>query len=88
MKTLKASMQLLILLGTLLASLVSPAAKQQVVMIDVKGMTCSYCVYGVTKNLKKLPAVQDVQVSLKLKKARIVMRPGKSADIDKIKQDL
>lgn len=48
--------------------------------MDVTGMTCPFCVYGVEKKLKSLPGVAKVQVSLDEKKARIFMQSGHKAD--------
>ncbi len=68
--------------------LVSPgrADEPQVVEIEVTGMTCPFCVYGTEKKLTDLPGVDKAEVSLKAKKARIVMTPGKKADIETIRQ--
>lgn len=76
---------LLLLLILLLPALVI-AEQQQVITVEVKGMTCAFCVYGLTKNLKKIPGVQKAEVSLELKLARVIMMPGKKADIDIIKK--
>lgn len=62
------------------------ANNSEVVEIDVSGMTCKFCVYSVTKSLKKIEGVSDVKVSLELEKTRIFMKPGASADIDKMKK--
>jgi copper ion binding protein len=62
------------------------AAGPQVVEINVKGMTCPFCVYGIEKNLGKLPGVAKVQVSLEKKKARVVMKTGATADVEHIKK--
>jgi mercuric ion binding protein len=60
-------------------------ADQQVVELPVNGMVCKFCVYGVKKQLKKLDGIQDVDVSLEKKRARIVMAPNQKADIDAIR---
>lgn len=75
----------LLLILLLLPTLVV-AGQQQVVTVEVKGMTCAFCVYGLTKNLKKIPDVQKAEVSLELKLARVTMMPGKKADIGIIKK--
>jgi len=62
------------------------ADEPQVVEIEVTGMTCPFCVYGTEKKLNKLPGVEAAQVSLKNKKARIVMMPGKTADLEAIRK--
>ena len=71
---------LFLLSGTLLAD------SQEVLEINVDGMTCAFCVYGVEKNLGKLDGVDEVAVSLESKKARVVMRAGVSADEEKIRE--
>ncbi|RKZ64765.1 MAG: heavy-metal-associated domain-containing protein [Gammaproteobacteria bacterium] len=62
------------------------AVEQQTIEIEVTGMTCPFCVYGTEKKLQKLDGVENVDVSLDKKKARIVMKEGKTADIDAIKK--
>ncbi|HHJ34466.1 MAG TPA: copper chaperone [Gammaproteobacteria bacterium] len=59
-------------------------AIRQIVDIEVTGMTCPFCVYGTKKNLGKLDGVDKVDVSLEKKQARIVMLPGREADIEAI----
>ena len=59
---------------------------QQTIEIDVTGMTCPFCVYGTEKKLRKLEGVEKVEVSLAKKKARIVMKEGRAADINEIKR--
>ena len=61
-------------------------AEQQVVEIDIAGMTCPFCVYGVQKNLSRLPGVEQCDVSLKHKKARIVMASGVTPEIERIRK--
>lgn len=53
---------------------------QQVLEIQVQGMTCPFCAYGIEKNLSKLPGVAKAQVSLEAKKVRVVMQPGQAPD--------
>ncbi|MEA3274075.1 MAG: heavy metal-associated domain-containing protein [Pseudomonadota bacterium] len=62
------------------------ADEPQIVEIEVTGMTCPFCVYGTEKKLNRLPGVEQAQVSLKNKKARIVMKPGESADLAAIRR--
>lgn len=63
-----------------------PAAEPVVMEIGVAGMSCEFCAYGVEKNLKKIPGVEQAQVSLDAGKARIVMAPGKAADVAAVRQ--
>jgi len=63
-------------------------ADQQVVELPVNGMVCEFCVYAVKNNLKKLDGVQEVDVSLEKKQARIVMAPNQKADIEAIRHTI
>ncbi len=74
------------LLGLLLSSVPVLATPQEVLEIEVAGMTCPFCVYGVEKNLSKLPGVDKVQVSLKSNKARVVMKATHSPDETRIRE--
>jgi len=76
--------KLILLLIFALLPLTSVAG-QEVVEISVDGMVCEFCVYGVKKKLKKLEGIQNVEVSLEDKRARIVMEPDQSANIDNIR---
>ena len=68
------------LLGLFLLSGLAIAGPQEVLEIDVAGMTCAFCAYGVEKNIGKLAGVDKVEVSLELKKARVVMKAGETPD--------
>ena len=88
MKTIATVLALFLVLPTTLwgAEAESKATEQQVLEIQVKGMTCPFCAYGIEKNLGKLPGVENVQVSLEAKKARVVMRPGQVPDAARVRQ--
>lgn len=74
-----------LLTGLLLFVPLGWAEEPQVIEIEVTGMTCPFCVYGTEKKLNKLPGVDTAEVSLKNKMARIVMAPGKTADLEAIR---
>ena len=58
----------------LLALLVSAATVADTIEVDVHGLTCAFCVDSLQRQLKKLPDIEQVEVSLKTKKVRIVSR--------------
>jgi copper chaperone CopZ len=62
------------------------AAEQQVLEVEVKGMTCPFCAYGIEKNLSTLPGVEKAEVSLKAKKARVVMQAGHAPNEARVRQ--
>ena len=76
----------LMLLGLLLLSGPALAETQEVLEIEIAGMTCAFRAYGVEKNLGKLPGVDLAQVSLKTKKVRIVMKTGVTPDETAIRE--
>ncbi len=82
MKTLP-RMLLTLLLALPLAGL---AGDGRVLDIQVKGMSCPFCVYGVEKSLKRLPGVDSASVDLKQSRARIVMQPDQEPDLERIRQ--
>ncbi len=67
------------------ATVVSGQSLGQQLEIQVSGMTCPFCVYGVEKKLGSMPGVEKVRVSLKDKKAEVVMKPGQKADLKAIR---
>ncbi len=73
----------LFLFGAVAAQSAEPV---QPVDIQVSGMTCPFCVYGVKKQLEKLPGVARAQVSLEKKLARITPRPGQTLDMKAIRK--
>jgi periplasmic mercuric ion binding protein len=83
----------LLLIVPLIAAADNAATKSQkttgqVLEIGVKGMSCEFCVAKMTSNLGKLPGVAKVDVSLKLERARVVMKSGKMADVERIKKTI
>ncbi len=61
-------------------------ADETVVEIDIKGMTCAFCVYSLEKELGKLSEVEEVLISLKLNKARLTLKEGAHIDSDTLKE--
>ena len=55
-----------------MALLLSAATVADTIEVDVHGLTCAFCVDSLQRQLKKLPDIEKVNVSLKTKKVRIV----------------
>ena len=55
------------------------------VEIDVKGLTCAFCVDSLQRRLKKFPDIEQVDVSLKTRRVRIVSSAD-HIDTDAIRQ--
>lgn len=57
-----------------------------VVAIEVQGMSCPFCVYGVEKSLKRIPGVQSADVDLKAGRVRVLMQPGQEPDLERFRE--
>ncbi len=53
-------------------SVLSATTHADTIEVDVHGFTCAFCVDSLQRQLKKLPDIEQVDVSLKFKKVRIV----------------
>ncbi len=49
-------------------------------VIEVNGLTCPFCAYGLEKKLKKVPGVQSVTIDLKNDQAVILAKAGQALD--------
>jgi mercuric ion binding protein len=59
-------------------------------VVQVKGLACPFCVYGLEKRLRKLPGVERVHVELGKGEADIAFAPGSAvadAEIQKAVRD-
>jgi copper chaperone CopZ len=55
--------------------------------IKVTGMTCSHCVAAVTKALRKVPGVEQAEVSLEQKQARVTGDADTQALLAAVKEE-
>ena len=65
--------------AALLVRALNAVANAETIEVDVQGLTCAFCVDSLQRQLKKLPDIERVDVSLKSKKVRIV---SSAAQID------
>ena len=79
-------MRKLLLLLSLLLPIWVGAAEPVTVDVQVQGMSCPFCVYGVQKSLRKLPGVASAQVDLKSGHASVIMLPGQEPDVEAIRK--
>ena len=68
-----------------LALLLSTASTADTIEVDVHGLTCAFCVDSLQRQLKKLPDIEQVDVSLKSKKVRIISSAA-PVDIARIRE--
>ena len=79
-------MKTLLCIALLLVASVTWAQQDDVIEIEVKGMTCAFCVYAVEKNLKRLSEVSNAEVSMSANKARITFEKDQDIDLAVIRQ--
>jgi mercuric ion binding protein len=72
--------QLLFMVGVLLIAPLTPANAQetstQSATIQVDGLSCPFCAYGLEKHLKKIDGVKGVEINMKTGKATVALKPG------------
>ncbi|MBM3105865.1 heavy-metal-associated domain-containing protein [Pseudomonas sp. V1] len=73
------------LLTLLCLPLLAWGIQRQVIEIEVRGLTCPFCVYGLSQNLNKVPGVDKAEVDLDARRARIQLSPGQTPNIEQFK---
>jgi len=86
-KKRRASMRIfsvLLITGLLLAAPLTPVSAQEIstqsATIQVDGLSCPFCAYGLEKNLKKVNGVGSVKIDMKTGKATVSLKKG--ADVE------
>lgn len=73
-------------IGLCVAGLLLPIANYaDTVEVEVAGLTCAFCVDSLQRQLRRLPDIEQVDVSLKFKRVRIVSRADR-INIEQIKE--
>ena len=68
--------------------LASEPRNKQIIDIDIEGMTCQFCAYGVQKSISELPGVEMAEVNIDTKKAHIVMSSNQQANVEQLKKKI
>ena len=58
---------------------------QPKVTVQVDGLTCPFCAYGLEKRVQKIPAVQESIISLEDGIVELIPRAGQHIDIEEVK---
>ena len=64
--------------------LFSMATYAETIEVEIHGMTCAFCVDSLRRQLKKLPDIEQVDVSLKHRKVRIISKSN-NMDVQQIR---
>ena len=86
MKKLTTKLALALFSFFLVTALAAGEAGSTHVFIQVKGLSCPFCVQGLEKHLKKLDAVAGVSTSLKNGEAVLHLKPGRMVDESELRQ--
>lgn len=54
------------------------------VTIDVDGLACPFCAYGLEKYIRKAHAVADYEIELEAGKVHLLAEPGRSIRLDRL----
>lgn len=78
------------LLGLLAAPLLAlpswAGASASRIEVAINGMVCSFCVQGIERKLRSLPATQAVSVDIKKHLVDITLRPGQTIADDQLRK--
>ena len=77
-----------ILIIGLIVGLFTEVGVARTIEVEVHGMTCSFCVDALQRKFKKVPHVIKVDVSLKLKKLRLMTDDTKSPSLKEVRQTI
>jgi copper chaperone CopZ len=74
------------LIGLTLGFMSSAQAQIKEVNVQVKGLSCPFCVKGVEKHLKKVEGVKDISTSLKKGMVKLHYKPGAPFDAESLRK--
>jgi len=60
--------------------------KSEKAIIQVDGLSCPFCAYGLEKNLKKVKGIQSVHIDMKTGKATVIIKSGIQVDNQILRQ--
>jgi len=83
-------LRLLLITGLLLAAPLAPANAQesstQSATIQVDGLSCPFCAYGLEKHLKKVNGVEGVTINMKRGQATVALKSDAQVDDQTLRQ--
>jgi len=75
-----------LVLGISLSLFTEAFAAVDEVRLQVKGLACPFCTYGIEKNLKKLPGVSSVETTIRTGIVRVKLGPGVALELEGLQQ--
>jgi len=74
---------IIILLAVFSIGITSTSAQEakkftETVKMEVNGLSCPFCAYGLEKNLKEIPAIEKITINVKDAFVTLVLKKGES----------
>ena len=60
--------------------------KSEKAIIQVDGLSCPFCAYGLEKNLKKVKGIESVDIDMKTGKATVIIQSDMHVDNQALRQ--
>ena len=64
-------MKIILLLPLVVALTMTPSINAKTIEVEIHGMTCALCVDSLNRKFNKMAGVEEVAVSMKMKKVRL-----------------
>jgi len=71
---------------TLLGTVFAEDVASQKASIQVDGLSCPFCAYGLEKNLKKVNGIESVDIDMKTGKATVIIKSNIKVDNQALRQ--
>jgi len=86
MRNLRNIFVLCLLWLTSLGIVFAEGVTSQKAMIQVDGLSCPFCAYGLEKNLKKVNGIESVDIDMKTGKATVIIKSDMQVDNQALRQ--
>jgi len=86
MRNLRNIFVLCLLWLTSLGTVFAEDVTNQKASIQVDGLSCPFCAYGLEKNLKKVNGIESVDIDMKTGKATVIIKSDRQVDDQALRQ--
>jgi len=71
---------MIVMLSIMPSTLLAEEPARPIAIIQIDGLSCPFCVYGLEKNLKKVNGGKTVKIDMKTGKATVALKPDVQVD--------
>jgi len=86
MRILQTALMIVMLSIAPLSSAFAADVTGRTIAIQVDGLSCPFCAYGLEKNLKRVSGVKAVKIDMKTGKATVALKPDAQVDDQTLRQ--